>query len=576
MSHRLPSQLLTVLLLAGLGFALLYPIYVVVRGGFVVEGRFTLELFRDIFTSSGYAREREGLINSVALAAWTTLLCLILSIPLALIAESFNFAGKRVWLALVQVPIILPPFVGAIGIKGMLSRNGGINALLAWLGWIDAAEPIDWLASPFWSCVVLEALYLYPIVFLNVQAALANIDPALDEAARNLGAGAWRRFWKITFPMMRPGVFAGSTIVFIWAFTELGTPLMVGYDKVTAVQVFRQLDTHNPTEDAYALVVVLMAASVLLYLVGKWILGRPIGGMLAKATVAQPPRVLGWWGTLWATLAFAAVFAIAFLPHVGVILGSVTTTGMLELNPAKLTLEHHSELLRGVLSLGEQGRGMAALSVVNSFKYSLIATAVDIVLGFAIAYLVVRRSSWLTHLLDNLAMLPLAVPGLVLAFGYFAMTQGETILGFMDPVHKDPTLLLVLAYSVRRLPFLVRSCAAGLEQTSEALEEASVNLGASPLRTMLTITAPLLTANFIAGGLLVFSRSMLEVSDSLILAFDERHYPMTKAIWAAASNPSVGLETAAALGVWGMVLLIVTIAGASLALGKRLGALFRV
>lgn len=564
---------LTLFLLALLALTLISPIVAVVAAGFSDNSKFTLQWLRDALDDELY---RQGLWNSVWLASYTTLLCLIISIPLALIAENFRFAGKRVWLALIQVPMILPPFVGALGMKGILSRNGGINAVLAWLGWIDPTRPIDWLNYPFWSCVVLEALYLYPITFLNVQAALANIDPALDEAARNLGAGPWRRFWKITLPLMRPGIFAGSTIVFIWSFTELGTPLMVGYGDVTAVQVFRELETTNPTGDSYALVVLLLVSSVALYTIGKILLGRPATAMMAKATVASEPAQPGWIGTLLVTMPFALVFFVAFLPHIGVILASISATGMLEVDPNKLTFKHHAALLGDLGALGQPGRGMAALSVLNSFKYSIIATAVDLVLGFVIAYLAVRRRSWLTSLLDSLSMLPLAVPGLVMAFGYFALTQGDSPVAFLNPLRNDPTPLLVIAYAVRRLPFQVRSCAAGLEQMSVALEEASLNLGAGPMRTIWKVTIPLLTANFIAGGLLVFSRSMLEVSDSLMLAFDQNTYPLTKAIWYLAAIPQSGVETASALGVWGMVILIGTIAGASLALGKRLGALFRV
>lgn len=573
MRGRPISLILTLTLLGVLALVLLAPIGAVVRAGFEEDGRFTLAWLRWVLDDEQYLR---GLVNSVWLATFTTLLCLLISVPLALLAQNCTFAGRRAWLALIQVPMILPPFVGAIGVKGLLSRNGGVNLWLTQWGLLEPGQYIDWLAYPFWSCVVLEALYLYPITFLNVQASLANIDPALDEAARNLGAGAGRRFWRITLPLMRPGVFAGATLVFIWAFTELGTPLMVGYRDVTAVQVFTQLETTNPMGDAYALVVVMLVISITLYLVGKLLLGRPTAGMLAKATAASAPRRLRGLTNWLAALPFAVVFFVAVLPHIAVVLGSITATGIIELAPEHLTLEYHRRLLHDVAAIGEPGRGLAALSVVNSFKYSLLATAADLVLGFAIAYLVVRRRSALTTLLDGLAMLPLAVPGLVMAFGYFVLTQGDTPLAFLNPLRNDPTPLLVIAYAVRRLPFLVRSCAAGLEQTSEALEEAAANLGAGPLRTMVTVTVPLLAANFIAGGLLVFSRSMLEVSDSLILAFDRHTYPMTKAIYDLADQPEAGLQMASALGVWGMIILTVTIAGASLALGKRLGALFRV
>lgn len=573
MRGRPISLVLTLALLGVLALVLLAPIGAVVRAGFEENGRFTLAWLRWVLDDEQYLR---GLVNSIWLATFTTVLCLLISIPLALLAQNCTFAGRRAWLALIQVPMILPPFVGAIGVKGLLSRNGGVNLWLTQWGLLEPGQYIDWLAYPFWSCVVLEALYLYPITFLNVQASLANIDPALDEAARNLGAGTWRRFWRITLPLMRPGVFAGATLVFIWAFTELGTPLMVGYRDVTAVQVFTQLETTNPMGDAYALVVVMLVVSVTLYLVGKLLLGRPAAGMLAKATAASAPRRLHGLTSWLAALPFAVVFFVAVLPHVAVVLGSITATGIIELAPEHLTLEYHRRLWHDVAAIGEPGRALAALSVVNSFKYSLLATAADLVLGFAIAYLVVRRRSALTMLLDGLAMLPLAVPGLVMAFGYFVLTQGDTPLAFLNPLRNDPTPLLVIAYAVRRLPFLVRSCAAGLEQTSEALEEAAANLGAGPLRTMAAVTVPLLAANFIAGGLLVFSRSMLEVSDSLILAFDRHTYPMTKAIYDLADQPEAGLQMASALGVWGMVILTVTIAGASLALGKRLGALFRV
>lgn len=574
MQNRLISNAITILLLAVLGVTLIAPIAAVVRGGFVEDGEFTLGWFQDIFEDAHY---REGLWNSLLLATFVTFGCVLVAVPLAVIAENYNFAGKRWWLALIQAPLILPPFVGAIGLKGLLSRTGGINSVLAYCGLVDPANPIDWLAYPFWSCVVLETLGLYPIMFLNVQAALANIDPALDEAARNLGAGAWRRFWRVTLPLMRPGIFAGCTINFIWAFTELGTPLLVGYHKLTVVQVFRSLETHSPQGDAYALVVILMATSILCYLVGKWILGRPMPGMMAKATVSMPPIRLRGLASLAACAPFAVVFFLAILPHIGVILGSITTTGALTIHPNELTLRHHAELLRDVLNPGEGGRSAVALSVVNSFKYSILSTLVDIVLGFAIAYLIVRRRGPFSTLLDSIAMLPLAVPGLVMAFGYFAMTQGDSPLAFLNPLKgADPTPLLVVAYSVRRLPFMVRSLAAGLEQTSVALEEAAANLGARPLRIMLTVVVPLIAANFIAGGLLVFNRAMLEVSDGLVLAFDAHTYPMTKAIYVITANPESGLEVASALGTWGMLILIVTTAGASLALGKRLGALFRV
>jgi iron(III) transport system permease protein len=173
-------------------------------------------------------------------------------------------------------------------------------------------------------------------------------------------------------------------------------------------------------------------------------------------------------------------------------------------------------------------------------------------------------------------MLPIAVPGLVLAFGYLAMTREGRAFDFLIGPNDDPLLLLVIAYSIRRLPYVVRSAGAGLQQTSPVLEEAAQNLGCTPLRAIRRVTLPLISANLIAGALLAFAFGMLEVSDSLMLAQKREHYPVTKAIYELFGNLGNGDVLASALGVWAMVFLTITLSGAGILLGKKMGALFRV
>jgi iron(III) transport system permease protein len=140
----------------------------------------------------------------------------------------------------------------------------------------------------------------------------------------------------------------------------------------------------------------------------------------------------------------------------------------------------------------------------------------------------------------------------------------------------NPFPLLIVAYAVRRLPYIVRSTVAGLEQTSGELEEAAVNLGASRLTAIRRVIVPLIMANIIAGSLLVFAFSMLEVSDSLLLAQQAKHYPITRMIYDFTLRLGDGPYIAAAMGMWGMALLTLTLVGASLLLGKKMGAIFRV
>ncbi len=187
--------------------------------------------------------------------------------------------------ALLLVPLILPPFVGAIGMRQILGRFGVLTALAQKSGYIPPHSPVNWFGSAqIIGVILVETLSLYPILFLNISAALANLDPAMEQAAANLGAGRWCIFRRITLPLMRPGLFAGGTIVLIWSFTELGTPLMFDYNRVTPVQIFNQLAQVNTNPLPYALTVVMLISSILLYVLGKFVLGKKLDAAVTKAS----------------------------------------------------------------------------------------------------------------------------------------------------------------------------------------------------------------------------------------------------------------------------------------------------
>ncbi len=556
----------TVLVLSLLFF---WPLWRVVSGGFWVDGKFTLRYLLGVFENPIYV---EGLANSLKIALGTTGLALVVALPLAWIANQFEFRGKTVFSSLVLVPMILPPFVGAIGFQQMFGAYGMVNALFG-LG------ARDWLGGGQYAGVVLlQTLSLYPILYLNAVAALANIDPAMEEAAANLGCTRWRRFFWITLPLMMPGLFAGGTLIFIWSFTELGTPLIMNYTRCASVQVYDSLKEIGSNPFPYALVLVMLLASTGLYVASKWLFGGNAYAMQSKASTQSAVRSLtGWRGGL-AVLPFALVTGLALLPHLGVVLTSFAAPGSWyqTVFPGVWTGSNYIEAL---------GHDMTVSSIRNSLLFSSLAVGFDIVVGIAIAFVVVRSTIRLRGVLDALSMIPLAVPGLVMAFGFLSVSSWlSNLKAFADvewwpqwvDVRTNPTLFLVLAYSVRRLPYMVRSAVAGLQQTSVTFEEAAWNLGASPATTLRRITVPLILANLIAGTLLTFAFSMLEVSDSLMLAQQADFMPITKAIYELFQLLGTGRYVAAALGVWAMAFLTVTLVGSSLLLGKKLGAVFRV
>lgn len=576
--HRIGPWVLFALMLAMFAVLMIWPILLTVHDGFVdpADGSYTFDYILGVFTDPVLV---DGLGNALLIAVLTTTLCLVIAVPLAVLATSYEFKGKGIFSALVLVPLILPPFVGAIGLRAILGRFGGLNAFLADVGVASANDPVNWLGDArLWGVVIMEALHLYPIIYLNATAALANLDPALEQAAENLGASRWQRFRKITLPLIIPGLFAGGTIVFIWSFTELGTPLMFDFYEVTPVQVFWKIQEVQSSPEPYALVAVMLVASIGLYALGKLAFGGRAYAMQTRAsTSANTVKLTG--GKSWlAMLPFLVVTALAVMPHLGVVFASFAEPGTWYRTalPGELTTEHYT---------GALGHPLASGSIGNSLAFASAAMFFDIVVGVLLAWLIVRgriKGGWL---LDSLAMLPLAVPGLVLAFGYVAMSvmitgwypEGEApsvfqILG----ENPNPVMFLIIAYGIRRLPYVVRSAVAGLQQTSGDLEEAATNLGASPWYAMRRIIVPLIMANLIAGGLLAFSFAMLEVSDSLILAQTEEHYPITKAIYTLFERLGDGPYIASAMGVWGMALLTVTLVGASVMLGKKMGAIFRI
>ena len=541
-----------------------WPVLQILQGGFVdADGHLTFAYLRALLADPVYL---DGLLNSLLLACATTVLALLFALPLAVLSDRYVFPGKPALGSLVLVPMILPPFVGAIGIKQIFGQYGALNALLHAVGVLAPGATVDWFAvHPFWGIALVEALSLYPIIYLNAIAALANIDPAMEEAAQNLGCTGLRRFRKITLPLIRPGLFAGGTIVFIWAFTELGTPLVFDYDRVTSVQIYYGLKDIGANPFPFALVAVMLTCSVALYALSKALFGREAHAMMAKATHGSAARPLPPLRAWLCTGVFATLIFVAVLPHLGVILVAFSQDWYGTVLPQRYTLENFQLAL---------GHDLTVPAIANSLRFASISTVIDLLLGVAIAYVVVRSKVAGRQVLDFLAMLPLAVPGLVLAFGYLAMSQEGKFFAFLNPT-RDPTVLLIIAYAVRRLPYVVRSAAAGFQQTSETLEEAAQNLGAPPLKAILRITLPLITANLIAGGLLAFAFAMLEVSDSLILAQKQVFYPITKAILELFQLLGDGKFLASALGVWAMAFLGVTIAGLSLVLGKKLGAIFR-
>src|SRR5262245_29382566 len=332
------------LLLAFFVVALFYPVALLLKGGFISEGRFTLSYFGLLLSSP---LQQESLLNSLAIASITTLATTLLTLPLAWVMTRFRFPGKAVFASLLLMPMILPPFVGAIGLRQLLSRYGSLNLALMKLGLLREDQPVDWLGGGgFWGIIVLQVFNLYPILFLNVSAAMANIDPSLREAAQNMGANGWRLFRTVILPLILPGYFAGAIIVFIWAFTDLGTPLIFGFSRLVPVQIFDALNEVRTNPMGYALVVFVLVLTVALFAASKRLFAGKRYEMIARGHTAGAEVPATRRQTVWIWVGLGALITAALLPHLMVIVQSLSERWFFTVLPGEWTQSNYAEIFR--------------------------------------------------------------------------------------------------------------------------------------------------------------------------------------------------------------------------------------
>ena len=357
----------------------------------------------------------------------------------------------------------------------------------------------------------------------------------------NLGCRGWRLFRRVVFPLALPGFVAGASLVFVKVFDDLGTPLVLGTTNLLAPQAYLRI-TQVGLDDplGYVISVILIAFSIFaLWLSVRVLKGIDFattqkgGGGLSRRTLGPVERVLayGW---------ILLVLAIVLSPHVGVLLLSFAKVWSFAPLPDGYTLEHYATVFR------ESG-GM----IRNTLLYCGLAAGVDVVIGVAIAYLILRTRLPARQWLDWIGSAALAIPGVVLAIGYLRFFKGVTLPGTTTLVTSTWVLIMV-AYAIRRLPYALRSCLAALQQISRSLEEAAENLGASQASTIRRIVVPLMAGGILAGFVTSFATAAVELSATLMLVQSEADAPLAYGLYVFMQS-AAGRGPGAALGVLAIV-----------------------
>lgn len=541
-----------------LALLVIIPVASVLYESVTWEGKLTLDHYRR-FLDNSYLRE--CLVNSLWLAASCAVLSSMIGVPMAYFLGRFDLPARRLLTNLATLPLIMPPFVGALSFKFLLGRHGTFNLLL--MDYLGMREPVNFIYG-LHGVVLITSLHLYPLVMLNVMTSLSKIDPALEEAAANMGAKSFRVFRTVTFPLMMPGLAAGALLVFVWAFTDLGTPMIIGSPafNLLAPQAFFAI--RELYEDVVRLGLVMCVIMVSLSLLALAGMRKYVGlRQYAVATgVAREAGVRKAGPTVsLAALAFCVtVVLVSLFPHAGVFIGAFGKVWSFTALPQSYTLDNFRHVLID-----------APAYLNNSLRYSSLATIFGMVLGAILAYILARKTFPGKDLLDGMAMLPFALPGIVLATGYLRAFRYPIPLLNFDLL--STWIVIALALTVRKLPYTLRTSYATLQQIHVSLEEASMNLGATRLKTFLKITLPLMSMGLLAGGTLGFVSSITELSCSWLLSLPGMGWePMTVGIMVYSQTGIFG--QGAAMGAILIAIVGIGIAITNKLVGARIGAAF--
>ena len=463
----------------------------------------------------------------------------ILALPLAYITSRFAFRGTVLIQTLGFLPLIMPPFVGAVAMQLFFGRNGSVNLLLndAFGFKIAFMEGLN-------GVIFVQSIHYFPFILINLSAALRNIDASMEEAAQNLGSSGFRLFRRIVFPLAMPGYIAGASLVFVKVFDDLATPLLLNVKDMLAPQAYLRVTSIGIDDPmGYVISVVLIVASVaamaLSALATRGIDYSTVqrgGGGLAR-------RVLRPYESILAYLAVTLILLLVLAPHAGLLLLSFSTVWSFSPLPDGYTTAHYARIF-----------GESSLYIKNTLIYASLAGLIDVVLGTAIAYLVLRTKLIGRDALDWAASAALAVPGIVLGIGYLRAFYGVKL--WDGAPLASLWIVIVLALAIRRLPYALRACYAALQQISVSLEEAAENLGATKLRTVRRIVMPLMMGGILAGFVTSFATAAVELSATLMLVQSNSDAPLAYGLYVLMQS-AAGRGPGAALGVIAVLLVAV-------------------
>jgi len=419
--------------------------------------------------------------------------CLI-GVPLAYFVARFEVKARSLISTVAVLALVSPPFIGAYSWILVLGNNGWVTKPLRELG---LAVPSIY-GTP--GIILVFTLKFFPFVYLMTESALRSINRSFEEAAANLGCSPMSRFFRITLPLVFPAVSSGAILAFVLSIADFGTPAIIGRNfRTLSTIAYNQYTAEmgGTPSIAVAISMVMIVISMAAVFLQRYFLSkRRYAGALTNLPEQKP--LSGLFGVLVHAFCYLVVL-LAALPMIVVFYTSILATS--------------GPVFTGAFGLTSYARVWNELPNVvgNSFAFALAAVAMITVTSAFISYIVVRRETWLSGLLDSLLMVPYVVPGVVMAIG-FALTFNRPPVDLIGTA-----LIIILVVFIRRLPYGVRSTSSILRQIKPSIEEAAVNLGAPPALAFLKVTVPIMLPGIVVGAMMSFITAINELSSTLLL-----------------------------------------------------------
>ncbi|KKF48786.1 iron ABC transporter permease [Streptococcus uberis S6261] len=502
---------------------LIYPIVTILKQAIFVNGQLSIGNFVTFFSKDYYV---ETLFNSFKVSVVATLLSLIVGTVLAYAFAMYRFKGKKYLQVLIIIASMSAPFVGAYSWILLLGRNGVITK---WLATTFGFPKID--IYGFLGIVLVFTLQLFPLVFLYVSGALKSMDNSLLEAAESMGVTGTKKMTKIVLPLLVPTLLAAALLVFMRAFSDFGTPMLIGEGYRTfPVLVYSQFISEVGGNSAFAsaLAIIAITIALIIFLIQKYLAQKNSFSMNSLHPI-EPKNISG----LKKLMVYTGVYGLiglSVLPQVYLIYTSfLKTSGMI--------------FVKGYsLNSYRQAFDRMGVSILNTLRIPLMALILVLVFATFISYLSVRKRNPFTSLIDSMSMVPYIVPGTVLGIAFItAFNTGIAGSGFLAII--GTSLVMIISLAIRRLPYTIRSSVAALQQISPSIEEAAASLGSSKINTFIKITIPMMLSGIISGAILSWITMISELSTSILL-YNINTKTMTVAIYTEVLRGNYGIAAA--------------------------------